>query len=1030
VWLDAADQTTLSSVPIPIAYFPFDGSIVDQSNVITFTRTGSVPYVTGKYGQALSFTNGSTAFSNYISSSYILPTTFTLSLWFQSSITSAIQSFFVATSNTTYVNGAIGLYTQNGNVYCAYSSVVNNGTGYPISANTWYHAALTFDNGSLTLYMNGVKSGNTITGTNSRNGMTFGGAQDPGPTNYPLMSGLIDDLRIYNGVLSVAQISNIYTNNTTFTSNVAGWYDKSGNGNNTNAVGGLPTYSSNFISLNGTSTYLVGPYVNTSQYLTAFIVGSVNFSLGTYSTYYRLLSVGSTAANDYNTASYACVILHNPSTTQIGGYRNSQTNYVSVTTNSNFLIMNQYDGTNATLYLNGTAQTPVSSTGSFNTSSYCIGRDVGNIDGVPPPYAYWPGTVGEVIIYNAVLSASQRQQVEGYLAAKWGLLNNLPGKTLSPLNIPGCALWLDGADQSSTSMTLSGSSVTTWKDKSGNGRDLTASGSYPTITSNGVLFNGATPNVLSNATAFTAVNGINSFVVFNSTVASSRQRMFMYVYNGQKIGYTADTTYNSVFSGTVGGDGPVSYSANTTYLYGGNTYSSSPFISHSENGVETQYPSTYTVNASTQTQLLVGGQSTVYFTGTIKEVILYDAFITASQRQSVENYLMSKWGISNVISHPFKSIPPSTSQPPQFQEVTPGNWTRDWQPYLQRLAAANSSGVTVTTSNLTGGATYSGGWWGGVLAPNGNIYFCPVGATNVLVLNPTTGVTSNLTGGATYTASGWSGGVLAPNGNIYFAPLNATNVLVLNPTTGVTSNLTGGATYTANGWSGGVLAPNGNIYFTPYCATNTLVLNPTTGVTSNLTGGGTYNASYGYFGSVLAPNGNIYFCPLNSSSILFLNPTTGVTSNITGGATYTLANAWIGGVLHPNGKIYFTPYSATNILVLDPVTGVTSNLTGGATFTSPQGWSGGVLGPNGNIYFTPYQATNVLVLNPTTGVTSNLTGGGTYTATGWFGGGTLAPNGSIYFSPNSATNIMRLNFAGLSQTPSSNYCLSAWTNKR
>jgi hypothetical protein len=105
-----------------------------------------------------------------------------------------------------------------------------------------------------------------------------------------------------------------------------------------------------------------------------------------------------------------------------------------------------------------------------------------------------------------------------------------------PRSIPGCSLWLDGADQGS--MTLSGSSVTTWKDKSGNGRNLTASGSYPTITSNGVLFNGATPNVLSNATGFAAVNGINSFVVFNSTVASTRQRVFLYTYTGQKLGYT------------------------------------------------------------------------------------------------------------------------------------------------------------------------------------------------------------------------------------------------------------------------------------------------------------------------------------------------------------------------------------------------------------------------------------------------------------------------------------------------------------
>ena len=32
----------------------------------------------------------------------------------------------------------------------------------------------------------------------------------------------------------------------------------------------------------------------------------------------------------------------------------------------------------------------------------------------------------EMIIFNTALTTSQRQQVEGYLAWKWGLQNNLP----------------------------------------------------------------------------------------------------------------------------------------------------------------------------------------------------------------------------------------------------------------------------------------------------------------------------------------------------------------------------------------------------------------------------------------------------------------------------------------------------------------------------------------------------------------------------------------------------------------------------
>ena len=49
----------------------------------------------------------------------------------------------------------------------------------------------------------------------------------------------------------------------------------------------------------------------------------------------------------------------------------------------------------------------------------------------------------------------------------------------NPTLISGCSLWLDGADTSSTSMTLTGNTVNTWKDKPGNGYNFTQT-SYST----------------------------------------------------------------------------------------------------------------------------------------------------------------------------------------------------------------------------------------------------------------------------------------------------------------------------------------------------------------------------------------------------------------------------------------------------------------------------------------------------------------------------------------------------------------------
>jgi streptogramin lyase len=123
-------------------------------------------------------------------------------------------------------------------------------------------------------------------------------------------------------------------------------------------------------------------------------------------------------------------------------------------------------------------------------------------------------------------------------------------------------------------------------------------------------------------------------------------------------------------------------------------------------------------------------------------------------------------------------------------------------------------------SNTLGG-TFSD-YIGGVLAPNGKIYFAPYYTSQILELNPTTN-TPQLIGTAYTENSKWRGGVLAPNGKIYFAPFNASQILELNPTTN-TTQLVGSVYTTSSKWWGGVLAPNGKIYFAPYFYSNILEL--------------------------------------------------------------------------------------------------------------------------------------------------------------------------------------------------------------
>ena len=133
---------------------------------------------------------------------------------------------------------------------------------------------------------------------------------------------------------------------------------------------------------------------------------------------------------------------------------------------------------------------------SYNYSSGS-GALSNNLSGVTMYLAGYPGITksgqyAEIVMFNRILSQSEYQQVEGYLAWKWGLNASLPTshslknqiapfpytitavKTkntafpyLDPRSIPGCALWLDAADLS-TLTYASGSNVSIWKDKTAN----------------------------------------------------------------------------------------------------------------------------------------------------------------------------------------------------------------------------------------------------------------------------------------------------------------------------------------------------------------------------------------------------------------------------------------------------------------------------------------------------------------------------------------------------------------------------------
>jgi hypothetical protein len=227
--------------------------------------------------------------------------------------------------------------------------------------------------------------------------------------------------------LDSADPSTLVTSGTSVTQ----WNDKSGSGNNGTSVGTISNTGTinklTALSWSGSgSTYFTGALVNSGTTLTVLSVFLMNSS--SYTTA-RVLSLAKPGFNDFNNTAYTAAIERNSG--NFDSYRaNSSRGSISGTFGSAVQVCSLYNGTNHTIYKNGTAGTTVASTGNFGYTNYEVAGSFGEESLVP-----FNGLIGEVIHYNAALTTEQRQKLEGYLAWKWGLVSNLPS-THPYKNIP------------------------------------------------------------------------------------------------------------------------------------------------------------------------------------------------------------------------------------------------------------------------------------------------------------------------------------------------------------------------------------------------------------------------------------------------------------------------------------------------------------------------------------------------------------------------------------------------------------------
>ena len=419
---------------------------------------------------------------------------------------------------------------------------------------------------------------------------------------------------------------------------------------------------------------------------TIFTVSSLLSTTGNGSGYQRII-------NADNGGGYIFVGAFNGDLATFSGTNgfndiNANTPAYTLTGNGLQIITIYVSGSTLIPYTNGTAQT--TKVGTTGTTS------VLDIGAYQNSSQNWNGYIGDIIIYSNALSTTQRQNIEGYLAQKWGLTANLPvghpykssfplypspittgvramaGKRWSPLAPGGCQLWLDATD--SSTLTLSGSNVTQWRDKSGNAANATASGNglfytQSAINSNyAVLLPGNSPYVYFTGASISGTI-YNAVFIVATTISGITQYARLFSFGGS-------SDYNSIGNMVIDWNSPGGIIIERNQIITPSTNPlvySTPFITSTVisgtsalgyiNGSNTLTGTTTSTNF-TYSQYELGsytGFSAYSWFGYVGEVIVYNSLISDPQRQQVEGYLAWKWGLKASLpsSHPYKLFPPS-----------------------------------------------------------------------------------------------------------------------------------------------------------------------------------------------------------------------------------------------------------------------------------------------------------------------------------------------------------------------------------
>jgi hypothetical protein len=215
---------------------------------------------------------------------------------------------------------------------------------------------------------------------------------------------------------------------------ITGWLDQSGNGRNLTTVisnSGSITYSDASLVFNKTAYMFINTPVNLQSF-TVFFIGKTLATSGNAGNQMIFCARPNSGGQSYNATDglglYYDYNTPPPSSNRFHSSSNVPGNVMVDTVTYVDLVLNCYThntGQSLSSYLYGSSGTTITSPTRTSTSQgFAVGAEFDKT--VYKSSITNNFQINEIIVYTRELNYYERQQIEGYLAWKWGVVGNLP----------------------------------------------------------------------------------------------------------------------------------------------------------------------------------------------------------------------------------------------------------------------------------------------------------------------------------------------------------------------------------------------------------------------------------------------------------------------------------------------------------------------------------------------------------------------------------------------------------------------------